>query len=90
MKAPAARRAYLHTWLALMALLAATTASAYVDLGWGNSALNLGIAAVKAGLIGVYFMHLRSAVSAVKGTVLVALGLLLVMGALSLADLLTR
>lgn len=53
-------RTYLFVWLALMGFLALTLGSAYVDLGWMNSVLNVGIAVVKAILVMLFFMHLRS------------------------------
>lgn len=59
---PVARaRTYVLVWLALIGLLAVTLASAYVPLGWANSAINLAIAVAKALLVAFFFMHLRSA-----------------------------
>jgi cytochrome c oxidase subunit 4 len=48
-------------YLALMALLALTVASSFADLGGFNAALNLAIAATKAGVIAIMFMHLGAA-----------------------------
>ncbi|HEY1708581.1 MAG TPA: cytochrome C oxidase subunit IV family protein [Rhizomicrobium sp.] len=48
----------LLTWLALCALLAATCTLAYVPLGDGNFPVSLGIAAIKAALVGSIFMRL--------------------------------
>lgn len=45
-------------YVGLLALLALTVASAFVDLGGFNSAANLAIAAAKAALIAVLFMQL--------------------------------
>jgi len=45
-------------YIGLLALLALTVASSFVDLGGFNAALNLAIAAAKAGVIAVLFMHL--------------------------------
>ena len=45
-------------YLGLMALLALTVGSPFLDLGGFNSAVNLAIAAAKAGVIAVLFMHL--------------------------------
>jgi cytochrome c oxidase subunit 4 len=45
-------------YVALMALLALTVGSSFIDLGGFNAALNLAIAAAKAGIIAVLFMHL--------------------------------
>jgi cytochrome c oxidase subunit 4 len=48
-------------WLALLGLLAATAASAYVPMGEWNSVVNMAISSVKALLVAVFFMHLRHA-----------------------------
>ncbi len=53
-------RPALSTFLALIVLLAITAASSRIDLGWGNAAINLAIAALKALLILLVFMQLRS------------------------------
>ncbi len=52
-------RVLLVVWLALMVLTVATVAVTFVDLGNLNLAAALGIATVKATLVGLYFMHLR-------------------------------
>ena len=44
---------------ALIVLTAVTVAATYVDLGAGNLWAAIGIAAVKATLVAMYFMHLR-------------------------------
>lgn len=46
-------------FLALMVLTVLTVAVTYVDLGPLNIWVALGIAVVKAGLVALYFMHLR-------------------------------
>ncbi len=53
-------RAYLFIWFSLILLTVTTTGVAFVDLGaeW-NSVTALIIAAAKATLVVVYFMHLR-------------------------------
>jgi len=45
-------------YLGLMALLALTVGSSFIDLGGFNPALNLAFAAAKAGIIAILFMHL--------------------------------
>jgi cytochrome c oxidase subunit 4 len=77
-------------WLALMVLLAITTASAYLHLGAANSIINLLIAAAKVALIGVFFMHLKEADNAMRLTLAVALLLLFVLALLSFNDVLSR
>ena len=54
-------RVYVFTWLALMALLAATFTAAHFRLGALNTAVGLAIAAAKVALVGLFFMHLRRA-----------------------------
>jgi cytochrome c oxidase subunit 4 len=54
------KRLYVLVWLGLLLLLLLTIGSAYLRLGWMNSAINLGIAIAKALLVMIFFMHLRS------------------------------
>jgi cytochrome c oxidase subunit IV len=53
------RTTYLAVWAALLVLLAATVAASYVHLGVFNVVATVAIAAVKAVLIILYFMHVR-------------------------------
>jgi cytochrome c oxidase subunit 4 len=57
--APPATRAYYGVFALLVVLLAVTLAVAKVDLGRWNFPVAAAIATVKAGLIALYFMHLR-------------------------------
>jgi cytochrome c oxidase subunit 4 len=52
-------RLYVKTWAALLVLLLATVGAAYLPLGPFNTVVALGIAAVKALLIVLIFMHIR-------------------------------
>ena len=54
-------RTYVLVWVALIVLLLLTLGSAFLPLGWGNAAINLGIAFAKSLLVVFFFMHLRSA-----------------------------
>ena len=78
------------TWLGLLALLTISAGSSYVDLGMGNTVINLGIAAAKIVLIATYFMHLRNASSIIRFVSIVALLFLFFMMFLSFGDFLTR
>jgi cytochrome c oxidase subunit 4 len=80
----------VRVWVALLALLAASVATAYVDLGIGNAAVNLGAAALKALLVGLFFMHLRGARPVLAMAAAIGILWLGLLFALSLADLLTR
>ena len=54
------RKTYLIVWAALMALLVATAAADKVNLGVFNTVIAIGIAFIKAILILLYFMHVRT------------------------------
>ena len=49
----------LGVWVALMIGTWLTVAASYVDLGWLNIWIGLGIATAKAVLVALYYMHLR-------------------------------
>ena len=80
----------LAVWSALLALLALTTASAYLPLGIGNSLINLIIAAAKIGLIAVFFMHLHRSDAAIRLAAGAAFLFLFLLAFLSFGDFLTR
>jgi cytochrome c oxidase subunit 4 len=48
-------------YVGLLVLLALTVGSSFIDLGGFNSTVNLAIAAAKAVIIGIVFMHLAGA-----------------------------
>lgn len=54
------RKTYLIVWAALMALLVATAAADLVNLGPFNTVIAITIAFLKAILILLYFMHVRT------------------------------
>jgi cytochrome c oxidase subunit 4 len=83
-------RGLVLTWLALLALLAASAASAWLPLGWINSAISLSIALVKALLVLVVFMRLRRAHSLVRLAAAAGLCTLVLLFALAGADYATR
>ncbi len=61
MSSPAAPslRTYFGVFAALIVLTAVTTAAAFLELGPWNTIVALTIAAVKAALVALVFMHLR-------------------------------
>ncbi|MGE5470518.1 MAG: cytochrome C oxidase subunit IV family protein [Bacteroidota bacterium] len=77
-------------WLALMVLLAATAGSALIPLGVWNSIANLVIAAAKALLVAVFFMHLKEAGVLVRLVAFIALFMLVLLFSLASTDYLTR
>ena len=83
-------RTPLLAWAGLTALLAATCALAYVPLGWGNLAVSLLIAALKAALVGLVFMRLFRGTPLDRLAALVGPIWVFVMFLLLEADYLTR
>jgi cytochrome c oxidase subunit 4 len=77
-------------WLALLALLAATAASAYIPMGAWNNVANLAISCVKALLVAAFFMHLRRAPALLRLVALAALLWLGLLFGLSWTDYATR
>ena len=83
-------RANVTIFVALLLLLGATVLAAYLPLGYFHLPIALGIAALKAGLIGLFFMHLcyRNRITWIVSIAsLFWLGILL---ALTLSDYLSR
>jgi cytochrome c oxidase subunit 4 len=87
---PLTLRRHLLVGLALFVLLALTAGSALLPLGAFNAVSNFAIAAVKAALVVVFFMHLGRGDAAVR--IAAAAGLLWLgfLVALSLVDFLAR
>ena len=80
----------LLVWAALLVLLAATVTSAYVPMGALNTVANLGIAAMKAALVAVFFMGLRRPDPLLRLAAAAALFWLAALFALTFSDVLTR
>jgi cytochrome c oxidase subunit 4 len=83
-------RPYVFTWLALLTLLAMTTASAFVPLGRFNVVVNLAIALVKALLVVFVFMHVRRGSPMIRVFAVAGVLWLCLLAGLSLTDLATR
>jgi cytochrome c oxidase subunit IV len=82
--------AYLYNCVALLALLGLTIFAAYLNLGPFNTVVAMAIAAAKASLIALFFMHIRSAKPVVwlcAGAGLFWLGILFV---LTMSDYVSR
>jgi cytochrome c oxidase subunit IV len=89
MKHPAARTYWING-TALLGLLALTITAAYLNLGPFNTVVAMVIAALKAALIALFFMHLRYSKPLMwifAGAGIFWLG---IMFALALSDYLTR
>ena len=83
-------RTYIFAWLALLALLAATFAIAHQRLDAWNTVASMGIAAVKAMIVALVFMHLRRASAAIALAAVVGLVWLAILFGLSGTDYATR
>jgi cytochrome c oxidase subunit 4 len=81
---------YTGVWLALLALTVVTYAVSRVPLGPFHLAAAMLIALVKAGLVAMFFMHLRHSHGTFKLAVGVACFFIALLGALMVADLATR
>jgi cytochrome c oxidase subunit 4 len=77
-------------WLSLLALLAVTVVSAYVPMGAFNTVVNLAIAAAKALLVLIFFMHLREASAAIRLIAAAGFFWLAILLGISLADFFAR
>jgi cytochrome c oxidase subunit 4 len=73
-------------WFALMLLLAATTASAFVPLGSANIVISLAIAVAKALIVLLFFMELRGSRALVRAFAAAGFFWLLIMIVLTGAD----
>ena len=76
----------LRCWLALLVLLALTTASAFLPLGTANLFISLGIAVAKALIVLLFFMELRASRALVRTFAAAGFFWLLIMITLTTAD----
>jgi cytochrome c oxidase subunit 4 len=84
------KRTYIHVFIALMILAAATALFSKLDLGPFNVAVALAIALVKAGLVALFFMHMRESRHLIWLVVFVAVVWLSILLILTSADYATR
>jgi cytochrome c oxidase subunit 4 len=77
-------------WIALLVLLALSAGSAWLRLGPWNSIANLGIAALKAALVALFFMRLARSGPLLRMVALTALSTLALLLVLSGVDYWTR
>jgi cytochrome c oxidase subunit 4 len=84
------RKIYLLVWGALIVLTYLTWQVAQFDLGWANNVLALGIAAGKAMLVLLFFMHVRYSTRMTALTASAGFFWLAILIGLTLADYLTR
>jgi cytochrome c oxidase subunit 4 len=84
------KKIYFRVFAALMALLGATVAIAYIHLGKLNIIVALTIAVIKMTLIILYFMHVRYSSRILWVFVGAGFFWLMILFALSFSDFLTR
>ena len=83
-------RIYWRNCAALMLLLALTWCIGYADLGMFNLIIALAIAIIKALLVALFFMHLKSGNSLLRLAAAVGAIWLLILLSLTLSDYFTR
>ncbi len=81
---------YFGIFAALMVLTAVTVVVAYYDLGVMNTVVALVIAATKAALVILYFMHVRYSPSLTKLVVAGSFLWLLIMLSITMSDYVSR
>jgi cytochrome c oxidase subunit IV len=79
-------RMVLRCWLALLVLLALTTASAFLPLRTANVFISLGIAVAKALIVLLFFMELKASAALVRVFAAAGFFWLMIMIALTSAD----
>jgi cytochrome c oxidase subunit 4 len=84
------RRTGITVFVALLALTVVTVLVSYVDLGLWNAVVALLIAAVKASLVALFFMHLKSESRLVWGFALVPIVFLVLILLGTLSDTMLR
>ena len=83
-------KVYFGVFLALMAFTALTVFAAFVNLGPANNFVALGIAAAKATLVILYFMHVKGNTKLVPVVILSGLFFLFILFLFLAADYGTR
>jgi cytochrome c oxidase subunit 4 len=83
-------RTYLGIFAALLVLTAITIWVAFQDLGIMNNVVAMGIAALKATLVVLYFMHVRYSTRLTQIMVASSLVWLVILIAFTLSDVYTR
>jgi cytochrome c oxidase subunit 4 len=83
-------RRYVGAWVALLALLAVTCASAFVPMGYGNAVANFAIAFAKAAIVMLVFMEAARSGGFVRLLAVAGLAWLLMLGGLAAVDYGTR
>jgi cytochrome c oxidase subunit 4 len=83
-------RQYFAVFIALMVLTAVTVWVAFMDFGFMNNVIAVGIAVVKGSLVILYFMHVRHSSALTKVLLPTSIFFFLVLVAFVLSDKWTR
>jgi cytochrome c oxidase subunit IV len=86
----ASKRIYYFVFFSLLILTVLTWQIAYIDLGRWNTVVALVIAVFKAGLVAMFFMHLRWSASMMRLVVFAAIFWLAILITLTVGDFFTR
>lgn len=81
---------YTFVYLTLLVCTAVTAGVAYVDLGWANPVIALGIATFKAMIVILFFMHVAYQSRLIKMTIGAGFFLFLVLVTMTLTDYISR
>ncbi len=81
---------YATVGLALLVLTAATCAISYIDLGIFNAVVALAIACIKAGLVVLFFMHMKYSSKLIKLTAFSGLFVFLTLIGMTMSDYISR
>ena len=83
-------RSYLLVFAGLLALLGATVAASFIELGNWALPVAMGVACTKAFLVAAFFMHLNKSTSLIRLVACAGLFWLGILLMLAMSDVLTR
>jgi cytochrome c oxidase subunit 4 len=81
---------YCYVFGTLLVFTAITVGAAYVDLGWANPVIALGIASFKAVVVILFFMHAAYQSRLIKITIAAGFFMFLVLITMTLTDYMSR
>ena len=81
---------YTYVFATLLLFTGITVGAAYVDLGWANPVIALGIACFKAVIVILFFMHVKYQSNLIKMTVGAGFFTFIVLITMTLSDYISR
>lgn len=81
---------YTMVYCALLVFTGLTVGMAYIDLGWANPVIALGIATIKGILVILFFMHVVYQSRLIKMTISAGFFIFLVLITMTLTDYMSR